>query len=340
MKKILIVAVLLVVGTVFLLGRINVVLLVNGNLGDRSFFDSAAAGMEKMRDQLGATVKIIEMNYNPAEWEPALDQVCEQGIYDLVIVGTSRMVDILSRIAPLYPDQRFVLYDASLDFSTGAYPNVFSLTYRQNEGSFLAGVLAAMTSDHLGFLGGMDMPVVNDFLVGYVQGARWVSPGLEVVSTYAGAYNDPAKGKEFALAMYRGGVDVVFAVAGQTGNGVYEAAKEAGAWAIGVDSDVQMLYAEKDMGIVEHVLGSMVKDIGQSLFLVAQRLEQGNLGFGQNQSMGLSEGVVGLADNPFFRAFLGSHPEVERALQQARQQILEGTITVQSALGMSEEQLK
>ncbi|SHF03631.1 nucleoside-binding protein [Marinitoga hydrogenitolerans DSM 16785] len=350
MKKILVVL-LIALLSLTLFGKVKVALLINGTLGDKSFFDSAARGMKWAEEQLGAETKIIEMGYNPAEWEPTLEDISDLGEYDIIIVGTWQMVELLQRIAPLYPDQKYVIFDDAVDYSQGNLDNVYSITYKQNEGSFLAGALAALVSNSkkfkysvpekhiIGFLGGMDIPVINDFLVGYIEGAKYVDPDIKVLVSYVGAWNDPAKGKEFTLSMYRQGADVVFAVAGETGNGVLAAAKEMDRWAIGVDSDMQLLYEEKDMDIVKHTLTSMMKNVDFSLFRAIKLYEEGKMPLGKAEALGLKDKGVGLADNKYFEEVMESDPWVLVKLKDLELAIIRGEIEVSTAYGMSNEEL-
>ena len=144
MKKVLLISLLLVVAVVGL-AQFKVAILINGTLGDKSFFDSAARGAQMINKELGVTVRLIEMGYNPVEWEPTLEDISDSGDYELVIVGTWQMVDVLARVAPMYPDVKYIIFDTDMDYSTGKLGNVNSITYKQNEGSFLAGALAALT---------------------------------------------------------------------------------------------------------------------------------------------------------------------------------------------------
>jgi len=349
-KKILVVL-LIAVMSLTLFGKVKAVLLVNGTLGDKSFFDSAARGMKMIEEQLGVETKIIEMGYNPSEWGPTLEDISDLGEYDIIIVGTWQMVELVERVAPMYPDTTYIIFDTAVDYSKGDLDNVYSILYKQNEGSFLAGAMAAMvsTSDKfkyslpdkkiIGFLGGMDIPVINDFLVGYIEGALYIDPDIKVAISYVGAWNDPAKGKEFTLSMYRQGADVVFAVAGETGNGVLAAAKEMDRWAIGVDSDMQLLYEEKDMDIVKHTLSSMLKNVDYSLLRAVKLYLEGKLPVGQVEALGLKERGVGLADNPYFREIMEADPWILVKLRELELAIIRGDIKVTSAYGMSNEEL-
>ncbi len=356
MKKLFVIA-LMVLLAVAGFSQLRVAVLINGTLGDKSFFDSAARGAQMITEELGIPTRVIEMGYNPAEWEPTLDDISDSYLYDLIIVGTWQMVEILERIAPLYPDINYVIFDTDMDYSKGTLGNVYSITYKQNEGSFLAGALAALVSTSgkfpytlpnrkvIGLLGGMDIGVINDFLVGYIEGALYVDKDMKVALSYVGAWNDPAKGKEFTLSMYRQNADVVFAVAGETGNGVLEAAKEMGRWSIGVDSDMQLIYEATDMGIVNHTLTSMLKNVDQSLLRAVRLYTEGTLQFGANEALGLAEGAVGLAMNQYFEKVLAMdqpdslEPTVAETLRYLEQRIINGEITVSSAFGMTNEEL-
>ncbi len=350
MKKALIVILL----SVFVLSAFSatrVLNLINGTLGDKSFFDSAERGMVMVQENLGLETKTIEMGYNPSEWKPTLEDMSDSGMYDLIVVGTWQMVDTLAEVAPYYPEITYIIYDTEMPFDNGNLDNVYAMTYKQNEGSFLAGALAAMVSTdpdfeysnpdskQIGMLGGMDIEVINDFLVGYIDGAQYIDPEIRVTTSYVGAWNDPAKGKEFTLAMYRQGADVVFAVAGETGNGVLEAAKEMNRWSIGVDSDMQLIYEEKDMEIVNHMLTSMLKNVDQSVYRAVELYVNGELPLGVNEVLGLKEDAVGLANNQYFDKFLEENPDIAEKLNELEQLILEGKITVTSASGMTNEEL-
>ncbi len=350
MKKTVIILVLMLF-VMSLFSAPRVLNLINGTLGDKSFFDSAARGMKLIEEEFGLETKTIEMGYNPSEWVPTLEDMSDSGMYDVIIVGTWQMVDPLIEIAPYYPEITYIIYDTGMPFDKGNLDNVYAMTYKQNEGSFLAGVLAAMVSKSetleysnpdnkvIGMVGGMDIGVINDFLVGYIEGAQYIDPEIRVTTSYVGAWNDPAKGKEFTLAMYRQGADVVFAVAGETGNGVLEAAKEMDRWSIGVDSDMQLIYEEKDMDIVNHMLSSMLKNVDQSVFRAVKMYLDGELPLGTAEALGLREGAVGLAQNQYFDAFLTANPDIAEKLQETEEMILKGEIAVSSAVGMTNEEL-
>ena len=193
---------------------LRIACLINGELGDKSFFDSEAHGLSVLEEDMGAETKIVEMAYNPAIWEPTLDELSAFGNYDILVVGTWPMVDPLIRIAGFYPENRYILYDAKIDFSEGNLSNIYAISYKQNEGAFLAGALAALVSQSenlqftndlntIGVLGGVDSPIVNDFIVGFIKGAQYINQEIKVLVSYAGIWNDPAKGRELANVMYQ-----------------------------------------------------------------------------------------------------------------------------------------
>ncbi|WP_343185161.1 BMP family ABC transporter substrate-binding protein [Anoxynatronum sibiricum] len=325
---------------------LKVVLLLNGTLGDRSFFDSAHAGVQMIEQQFGAEVRTIEMSYDQTRWEPTLWEVSEQD-WDIIILGTWQMTEYLEEIAQEFPDNRYIIFDTSVDYSVGDLSNVYSILYKQNEGSFLAGALAAKvtTSDMelsndrklIGFLGGMDIPVINDFLVGYIEGALYVDEDVSVYVSYIGSFDDSASGKENALAQYNAGVDIGFNVAGQAGLGQLDAAQEVNRYAIGVDSDQAMVFAESDPDKAELVLTSMMKRVDNSLVRAAEMHIAGTLPYGEAEALGLVEEAVGLANNDFFERNVPA--EIRAELEELAEMIINGDITVSSAIGMSTDEL-
>lgn len=325
---------------------LKVALLINGTLGDKSFFDSAGRGIQMAIKELGIDAKIIECGYQQERWRPYLEDLSDQD-YDIIIVGTWQMQEILEEIAPMHPEKKYFIFDTSVDYSKPGLKNVYSILYKQNEGSFLVGALAALITTSgmpktnpepiIGFLGGMDIPVINDFLVGYIEGAKYINPNIKVLISYVGSFNDPAKGKELSLAMYRQGADIIFNVAGNTGVGLLEAAKEADRWAIGVDSDQALIYEDIDIEIAKRIVTSMMKNVDISIFRGLKLHLEGKLKYGQAEALGIAEGGVGVADNKYYRELV---PEQIRAkIKEIEQKILKGEIKVSTVFGMSQEEL-
>src|SRR5947209_5009470 len=167
--------------------------VISGTLPDKSFFDSAEHGLKRAQTELGIEYKTIELGEDANKWETGLDDaMADTGSYDVLIAGTYQMADYMTARADIYPDKKFIMYDTAVDYTKCKCANVYSIEYAQNEGSYLAGVYAAaMMKDGklpnlsgkgvIGAVGGQDVPVINDFIVGYEQGAKSVDPAMTVV---------------------------------------------------------------------------------------------------------------------------------------------------------------
>lgn len=317
----------------------KIVLLINGTEGDKSFFDSAAHGIELIKGKYGADVqtKVIEMSYDQSKWQPTLEDVAAQD-WDIIITGTYQMTDLVAAVAPENPTKTFVIYDAAVEYKDGAFKNVYSITYKQNEASYLAGMLGeglikgGLDGTSLGFLGGLDIPVINDFLVGYVAGAQAIDADAKVAVSYIGSFDDAAKGKELALAQYRTGTAIGFNVAGQAGLGQLAAAKEMGRYAIGVDSDQSAIFRATDPATADRVVTSVLKRIDISLLRAVDLLVAGQLPAGREESLGLAEGAVGLVDNDVYEKVVPAALRTQIATASAA--IAAGTTKVPTAIGM------
>ena len=318
---------------------LKIVLFINGVLGDKSFFDSAQRGVDQAIAELGVNAKTIEAGIDETQWEAALIDAAANEEYDVFIVGTWQMIDYLQAVAPQYPDKTFMLYDATVDYESGCCDNVYSILYKQNEGSYLAGVYAAsMTTQEIdgmnpdaviGSVGGQEIPVILDFMFGYEQGAQDTNPDVTIIRQFAGGWNDPAKGKELAKAQYSQNADIVFQIAGGTGQGVFEAAAEDGHFAIGVDSDQAIIVEEADPDQAARILTSMMKNVDNSLYRALDLHLKGELPVGSVEALGIAEGGVGLARNKFYDE--NTPDEVKAAVDAAEEAILNGEITVSTA---------
>ncbi len=326
----------------------KIVLVLNGTLGDKSFFDSANQGMQLIKQKYGNEVQVrtIELGYDQAKWQPGLEDVAAQD-WDMIICGTYQMPDILAQVADEHPEKKFVIFDSSMDYTKGANKNVYSITYKQNEASYLAGVMAegmvksgaipSADGTVLGFLGGMDIPVINDFLVGYVAGAEAVTPGAKVAVSYIGSFADAAKGKELAMAQYRAGAGIGFNVAGQAGLGQLAAAKDTNRLAIGVDSDQEAIFRKTDPATADKVVTSVLKRVDVSLVRATDLLEAGKLPVGKTESLGLSEGAVGIVKNAVYMKLVPQ--AVQKEVDQAEADIASGKVVVPTAFGMTTAQI-
>jgi basic membrane protein A len=259
-----------------------------GGLGDKSFNDAAYEGLKKLQKELGAEIKIIESN-KMEDYVPNLKSLADQK-YDIIWGIGFLMKSAIAETAKMYPNQKFGLIDETIN-----QPNVACITFKEEEGSFLIGVIAGIDSKKhsVGFIGGMDFPVIRKFEAGFIAGVKAVNKKTIVRSVYAGSFDNPAKGKELALAQYTFGADIIYHAAGATGLGLINAAKEKGKgyWACGVD------LCQHEAGITKKrnaVLACMVKRIDAAIFKISFDAHNGKFNGGNRIVMGLAENGVGL----------------------------------------------
>lgn len=319
----------------------NVAYLVNGNLGDKSFFDSAEAGLAQLKADGRIDYVTIEMGGTDEDqptWLSTLYDVSEDGGYDLIVCGTYQMPYYLKEVATQYPDQLYAIFDDTT--YVGENQNVVNLSYRQNDMGYLIGVYAAcMTVDTnvaninedavVGFVGGVDSPVINDFLIGFIEGAQSVNPDIKVDTRYTNDYVDTAIAKEYGLSMINDNkCDIIWGVAGNAGNGAAEAALETGkAWFIGVDSDQELTFSP-DLAAI--TLTSGLKNIGNSLVWLFDEWDAGRTYWGQVVELGIAEGGVGIVTDKNYDKLASA--ETKAAVEAAQNAILNGEVVVDSAL--------
>lgn len=310
---------------------VKVINFLNGAPGDDPFFDSAVRGISRAQQELGLDVEIVEVGYDPTLWQPALEDVAAHGDYDILVAGTGQMAELLQEVAQKHPDKKFILYDASVNYTECDCKNVYSVLYKQNEGSYLAGVYAGLMTESgtIGVIGGQDTPVINDFIAGYVQGAKEVRPDIKVLGAYAGSWNDSAMGRQLAREMYGQGADIIFQVAGGSGIGVFQAAQESGKYAIGVDSDQAQIIEHKDPAQAGVILTSMMKNVDLSLYRALKLHLEGKLPFGRAEHLGIREGGVGLAKNRYYEE--ATPVAVRTRINQTENDLKNGTIVVDTA---------
>lgn len=324
-------------------GVTKISLLINGNLGDMSFFDSAASGLQKFKeDHPEVVVNIVEMGTDNTKWEPTLRQTANQD-YDLIIVGTNDMREPLQRVVrnSKYSDKRFVLFDAEIeDNKSSNYPTVRSILFKQNEGGYLAGALSAlMTSEagktKTGFIGGMKIDIINDFGYGFMQGVKKVNEDLSknilAYNSYIGDFHNSPKGKTLADTMYKeGDVNVLFAAASQAGLGCFDSAKNNNKHIIGVDSDQYEYFKDVDSAKASRIVTSVLKRVDLTLYEACEDFLEGELKYGVLQYEGLKEGKIGIVQNANYESI------VSESNRQYMNSLIEGIInqeiTVNSGL--------
>jgi basic membrane protein A len=288
-----------------------------GGKFDKSFNEAAYNGAERFRKESGITYREFEVT-TEAQREQALRNMARRGAQIVVGIGFSQATG-MEKIAKEFPKTKFAIIDAVVDV-----PNVQSIVFKEHEGSFLVGMAAAMASKtgKIGFVGGMDIPLIRKFALGYEEGARYVNPKIEIFQNMTGttpaAWNDPTRGGELARSQFDRGADVVYAAAGATGLGVLQAAKDTGRLAIGVDSNQNHIHPGT-------VLTSMIKRVDLAVYDALKRAKDGTWKPGR-RAIGVAENGVGYALDRHNRHLIT--PEIERQLAQARADIVAGKIKV------------
>ena len=288
-----------------------------GGKFDKSFNEGAYNGAERFKKETGIAYREFEVTAE-AQREQALRNMARRGAQIVVGIGFSQASG-MEKVAKEFPAVKFAIVDAVVDLA-----NVQSIVFKEHEGSFLVGMAAAMASKtgKVGFVGGMDIPLIRKFALGYEEGARYVNPKVEVFQNMTGttpaAWNDPTRGGELARSQFDRGADVIYAAAGATGLGVLQAAKDKGRLAIGVDSNQNHIQPGS-------VLTSMVKRVDLAVFEAFKAAKDGTWKSGV-RNLGVAEGGVGYSLDQYNRGLIT--PEMERRLGQARADIVAGKVKV------------
>lgn len=286
-----------------------------GGKFDKSFNEAAYNGAERWKAETGGSYKELEMQ-SEAQREQALRRLAESGANPIVMTGFA-FGDVLNTVAPDYPQTKFAIIDMVVE-----QPNVRSVVFTEEQGSYLVGMMAAMASktNTVGFIGGMDIPLIRKFACGYVQGVKAQNPDATVIQNMTGttpaAWNDPVKGAELAKSQKSQGADVIYAAAGGTGIGVLQAAADEGILSIGVDSNQNHLHPGE-------VLTSMIKRVDNSVYEAFKAGADLETGF---NVMDLAKEGVGYALDDNNKDLVT--PEMKAAVDAAAAKIIAGEITV------------
>jgi len=301
---------------------------LSGQLGDKSFMDSANEGLTRAADELGVSVKVVEAGADDAPaWERNLTEAAASGDNDLIVTGGTVVASTLEKVAAQFPDQPFLIFDSE---SVG--DNVTGISYAQNEGAFLVGALAALItsnpdqfpratgSGRIGVAGGMDIPVIQDFIVGFTQGAKAVDPDIVVDVRFINDFASAQKGYDVATAMFNDGADVVYQVAGAAGLGVLQAGEDSGRYAIGTDSDQNDIHPDSTPA-------SALKNVGNTVYDGIKAFLDDDLELGTTIVGDISNDGVGIVFND---ALVPA--AIQDQVEALRQQVVDGEITVDTAL--------
>ncbi len=292
-------------------------ILAMGGLGDKSFNDSAYRGLKKAEKDFDIKIKYVE----PSSWSEDSIFITEfaENDYDLIIATSYTAQDAMTQLAGEFKDTKFAIVDTTIE----GVPNTASLVFSEEEGSFLVGALAAMMSENnsVGFIGAVDIPLINNFKRGYEQGAKYINPDISTTAIYIGGnapFNDPVKGKEATYSLANQGVDVVYHASGNTGVGMMEAVKDLGIYAIGVDSD-------QDYMAEGQVITSMLKNVDNAVYALIKDTVEGNFE-GRTYKFGLAENGVGTTDFKYTRDVIGEE-KIQR-LEKIKKDIIDGKIVI------------
>ena len=293
------------------------IVYANGGKYDKSFNEGVFNGAKKFTEETKIAVADFEPS-NETQFEQALRRFAQRGSDPVIAVGFSQAV-ALEKVAKEFPNTHFTIIDSVVPL-----PNVQSVVFREHEGSFLVGVLAALASKSgkVGFVGGMDIPLVRRFQCGYEQGIKYANPAAELISNMTGttpaAWNDPGRGAELAKGQFDRGVDVVYAAAGSTGIGILQAAKDRGKFGIGVDSNQNHLHPGT-------MLTSMLKRVDLAAYQSFKSMQAASWRAG-TQVLGLKEAGVDWALDQYNEKLIT--PEMKAKVEAAKADIISGKITV------------
>lgn len=288
-----------------------------GGKFDKSFNEGAYRGAEMFKKEFGDTYRDFEPT-NESQYEQAIRRFASRGTEIIIVIGFS-FRGVLEKMAPEFPDTKFVIIDDHVN-----EPNVQSIVFKDHEGSFLVGMLAAMKANggNIGFVGGMDVPLIRKFALGYKEGAKYVNPTIEVFQNMTGttpaAWADPIKAGELARSQFDRGAEVIYAAAGRSSLGVLQAAADMGKFSIGVDSNQNYLHPGS-------VLTSMVKGVDLAVYRALKAAKEGTWKGGL-MDLGLKEEGVSWALDAHNEKLIT--PEMKAKVEEARKKIVSGEIKV------------
>ncbi len=319
----------------------KVTMLIPGELGDKSYFDSAERGIRNAEKKYDGKmdVSIQELGTNVADYEPAILDAIDTDA-DLIVTLSWNMQGAIEKIAPDYQDINFLIIDTPLNFEELELSNTNATVFLPSEGSYLAGAFAAMVSEtgNIGFLGGFDDVGIHEFLVGYIEGAQSINPDINVLTSWVGSYSDAATAKTMALSQYGQGVDIGFNVAGGSGLGQIQAAAETDNWAIGVDSDQYAILVDDQPELAEHIPTSMIKGIDVAIEQVIDLYFNDEFPAGELNYLGIKEGGVYLVQNDLYNEVLSD--EQKEKINELEDKIASGEIEVSNAFEMKPEAIQ
>ena len=316
-------------------GKYNSVAFVCGNIGDKSFNDVSWKGVQEGAEENNIKSKVIEYGADTkSKMEPTLNDAADT--YDIVVASGGEMAEILEKFWEDYPNKRFILFDIDPDYDN-KMSNAFCINFKQNEGDFLAGALAQKMSKTgtIGFVGGGEVVVIQDFLVGYIQGSKYANESGKVAIAFIGNWTDSAKAKELSgVQINTSNADVLHQVAGSAGLGLFQACQENGKkWAIGVDADQRNYFLETDPDLADVILTSMEKKCDVAIRDAINKTFKGEAEYGTLVKWGVAEGVTVLSENDFYKENVPA--DVQSYIDDVEAKITAGEIKIDTMYGMA-----
>ena len=329
---------------------LRILQFVSQTLGSLSCEDLVYEGIEKFCKETGSTVDTFELNYDDTHTASSLAELCSSGKYDVVVTGYWSIEEYVEQAAQDFPDIKFMVFDCTIDFDS--YPeiknNVSSYLCKQNTLAFAAGALGALMTESdlelanpdkvIGFVGGGMITAIDDFLIGYIQGAHYIDPEVKVLYSYVGNWEDSGKAHDLAHDQYVNGADVSFGVCAPASFGVCQAAYEDKRYAFGVDTDHSGQLAISHPEQAEYTVSSAVKQFGYAIYDGLKSIYDGTIKWGVNNSFDFDSGYLEMIETDVFnKTIKEGKPELYAQYEQVVADLLAGKIEVGTAVGATTE---
>lgn len=326
---------------------LNIMFVVTGNLGGGTNNDDVNLALSDYTKKYGGNLDTYECNMDTSVYESTLMQAAQTGNYDLIVTGFGTMAEPLANTAKAYPDQKFMIFDTAIDYSEGKNSNIISVQVKQNQGAFLAGALAALVTQSnidninpekvIGFVGAMESTAIQDCLIGYIEGAKYVDNSVNVLYSFVGNHKDSALTKEIALTQNQNGADVIYGVS-QSDLAVADAALENNFYAICSDADDAKTISATSEDTAKHILTSVIKNYYSMVYPIVEEIGAGTAKFGTHKAISYAEGGVYLADNQYYQAIVND--DIKAKFETIIEDVKNDKVKIDTAYGASVEEIK
>ncbi len=327
---------------------LKIMMYVVQSLGTLSCEDLIYEELTRFCEETGSTLDTYECNSDDTKHSTTLPEICQQG-YDVIVTGYYNMPEHVERAAEMFPDQKWILFDTSVDYTLDYTKNIASFACDQNTLAFMAGALAALMTTAegdpninadkvVGWCGAAVNTAIEDFLIGYIEGVHYVDKDIKVLYSYVGDWVNTAKCNELATNQFNLGADVVFTVCGGAGFGGCEAAASAGHYAFGVDTDFGAQLEASGSPTADYVVSSAIKQFGRVVYDAMVKFYNGELEFGKHTQFGVDSGYLEMVETPqFVKVVKEGMPEVYAQYQAIVDDLMAGKIPVDTAVGATTE---